>query len=75
MDSGIRRGSDIVKALSLGAKAVLVGRPCMYGLAVAGEQGVQSVLQNLLADMDITMTLAGEKSVRELSKTLIMKKN
>ena len=72
MDSGIRRGSDIIKALSLGAQAVLIGRPCMYGLAVAGEQGVKSVLQNLLADLDITMTLTGEKSVKKLSKTLLM---
>lgn len=71
MDSGIRRGSDIIKAMSLGAQAVLVGRPCMYGLAVAGEQGVQSVLQNLLADLDITMTLAGEKSISKLSKTML----
>jgi len=75
MDSGIRRGSDIIKALSLGAQAVLVGRPCMYGLAVAGEQGVKSVLENLLADLDITMTLTGEKSVKKLSKTLLMEEN
>src|SRR5699024_5444741 len=75
MDSGIRRGSDIIKALSLGAQAVLVGRPCMYGLAVAGEQGVKSVLENLLADLDKAMTLTGEKSVKKLSKTLLMAEN
>ncbi|MGV3487179.1 MAG: lactate 2-monooxygenase [Tuberibacillus sp.] len=72
MDSGIRRGADIIKAIALGAKAVLVGRPCMYGLAVAGEKGVKEVLQNLLADMDITMALAGEKSVKEIDKSIII---
>jgi lactate 2-monooxygenase len=72
MDSGIRRGSDIIKALALGAKAVLVGRPCMYGLAVSGERGVKEVLQNILADMDITMALAGEKAVRELNKSILI---
>ena len=71
MDSGIRRGSDILKALALGAQAVLVGRPCMYGLATAGEQGVQEVLQNLIADLDITMTLSGQKSVRAISRSLL----
>ncbi|UJL46065.1 lactate 2-monooxygenase [Virgibacillus sp. NKC19-16] len=71
MDSGIRRGADVVKAIALGAKAVLVGRPCMYGLAVAGEQGVTEVLQNMIADMDITMALAGENSVSQLNKTVL----
>ncbi|MEK4026869.1 MULTISPECIES: alpha-hydroxy-acid oxidizing protein [unclassified Sporosarcina] len=50
MDSGIRRGSDVIKAIALGAKAVLVGRPHMYGLAVAGQQGAKEVLQNIVAD-------------------------
>lgn len=72
MDSGIRRGSDIVKALALGAQAVLVGRPCMYGLAVAGEKGVKEVLQNLLADLDITIALAGERSVRDINSSILI---
>src|SRR5699024_4554838 len=46
MDSGIRRGSDVIKAMALGADAVLVGRPLMYGLAVSGQQGVKKVLNN-----------------------------
>lgn len=71
MDSGIRRGSDVMKALALGAKAVLVGRPCMYGLAAAGEQGVREVLRNLVADLDITMALAGQTSVQKLSGKLV----
>ncbi|HEX7065467.1 MAG TPA: lactate 2-monooxygenase [Bacillales bacterium] len=72
MDSGVRRGSDIIKALALGAKAVLVGRPCMYGLAVAGEKGVKTVLQNLIADTDIMMALAGEKSINKLNRSVLM---
>jgi len=47
-DSGIRRGADVVKALALGASAVLLGRPYAYGLALAGEQGVQQVIRNLI---------------------------
>lgn len=71
MDGGIRRGADVIKALSLGAKAVLVGRPCMYGLAVAGEQGVYEVLRNLLADTDITLALCGCSSIAELNESIL----
>ncbi|RFU64915.1 lactate 2-monooxygenase [Peribacillus glennii] len=73
MDSGIRRGADIVKALSLGAKAVLIGRPYIYGLALAGEEGVQQVLRNILADLDLTMALSGKKSIKELDRSLLKK--
>jgi isopentenyl diphosphate isomerase/L-lactate dehydrogenase-like FMN-dependent dehydrogenase len=65
-DSGIRAGSDIVKAVSLGAQAVLVGRPYVYGLGVGGEHGVRHVLRSLLAEFDLTMALAGCRSVSEL---------
>src|SRR5439155_11270327 len=54
-DSGIRTGSDILKALALGAQAVLIGRPYVYGLALAGAAGVRAVLQGLLAELDLTM--------------------
>ncbi|KAI1180595.1 glycolate oxidase [Nemania sp. FL0916] len=67
-DSGVRTGADIVKALALGAKAVLVGRPVMYGLGIAGKAGAKHVLASLLADLDGTMGLAGIKSVAELSQ-------
>ena len=68
MDSGIRGGADIFKALALGAKAVCVGRPYVYGLAVAGETGVTEVLQNMLTDFELTMGLSGCKNISEISR-------
>ncbi|KAI0596242.1 FMN-dependent dehydrogenase [Biscogniauxia sp. FL1348] len=65
-DSGVRTGADIFKALSLGARAVLVGRPVLYGLGIAGRDGVRHVLASLLAELDGTMLLAGVRSVRDL---------
>ncbi len=58
-DSGIRSGSDIIKALALGADAVLLGRPYVWGLALEGQQGVETVLKMILADLDLTMALCG----------------
>ncbi|KAK5628213.1 hypothetical protein RRF57_003928 [Xylaria bambusicola] len=72
-DSGIRTGADIFKALALGAKAVLVGRPLMYGLGIAGKTGVRHVLACLLADLDGTMGLAGVKSVGDLNQAILRK--
>ncbi len=67
-DSGIRTGSDVLKALALGAGAVLVGRPYAYGLAVGGAAGARRVLHNLLADLDLTMGLCGCASPAELRR-------
>jgi lactate 2-monooxygenase len=67
-DSGIRRGADVIKALALGARCVLLGRPYAYGLAVGGEEGVRDVLTNLLGDLDLTLALAGCASVAELGR-------
>jgi isopentenyl diphosphate isomerase/L-lactate dehydrogenase-like FMN-dependent dehydrogenase len=58
-DGGIRRGADVFKALALGARAVLLGRPYCWGLAIGGEPGVREVLRNLLADVELTLALAG----------------
>jgi lactate 2-monooxygenase len=71
MDGGIRHGADVVKAMALGADAVLVGRPYAYGLAVGGQEGVEQVLQHLWADTDITMALAGLSSVSDLSGSVL----
>ncbi|MDX8149851.1 lactate 2-monooxygenase [Lentzea sp. BCCO 10_0061] len=65
-DSGIRTGADIVKALALGAKAVMVGRPFAYGLAHGGQVGVKHVLRSLLADFDLTLGLSGHRSPADL---------
>jgi len=67
-DSGIRRGADVFKAMALGAKAVLVGRPYAYALALGGEEGVIEVINNLLADVDLTMGLAGCRSWKEVTR-------
>lgn len=68
MDSGIRTGSHIFKALAMGADAVLLGRPYVYGLAIAGEKGVREVIQNYRADFELTMALSGCKAVSEITK-------
>ncbi|KAB8338842.1 hypothetical protein FH972_021786 [Carpinus fangiana] len=67
-DSGIRTGSDILKALALGAKAVLIGRPYMYGLAIGGEEGVKHVLKCLLADTDNMLGNLGKTCLGDLSR-------
>lgn len=102
-DSGIRTGSDIIKALArtfktvvtfrsllradvvfphcnlrrrpaaVGADAVLVGRPYMYGLALGGQEGVEHVLRGLLADLEITMALSGRGSVEELTRDILVR--
>ena len=70
-DSGIRHGADVFKALALGARAVLLGRPYLWGLAVAGEEGVRDVLLNLVADLDLTMALSGYTCCRELDSSAL----
>lgn len=70
-DSGIRDGADILKALALGARAVLLGRPYVYGLAVGGDVGVVEVTRNLLADFDLELALSGFRAVRELDRAAI----
>jgi lactate 2-monooxygenase len=65
-DSGIRTGADVLKALALGADAVLLGRPYVYGLAMGGEAGVRHVIRGLLADLDLTLGLSGHRTPAEL---------
>ncbi|WP_034384852.1 alpha-hydroxy-acid oxidizing protein [Deinococcus sp. YIM 77859] len=66
LDSGVRTGSDVAKALALGARAVLLGRPYVYGLALAGERGVREVIGNVLAEFDLTLGLLGVGAARDL---------
>jgi 4-hydroxymandelate oxidase len=71
VDGGFRRGTDVFKALALGADAVLVARPTCWGLAVAGEDGVVDVLRILRAELENTMVLAGTRSVADISGALV----
>lgn len=71
LDSGVRTGSDVVKALALGADAVALGRPYVYGLALAGAEGVRDVIANVLAELDLTLGLSGVTSVAALSPDLL----
>lgn len=71
MDGGIRRGTDILKALALGARAVLVGRPVLWGLAVNGTQGVQHVLELLRAELELAMKLSGCPSLASITRSLV----
>lgn len=72
-DSGIRTGVDVIKALCLGAKAVLVGRPVIYGFSIDGYNGAKHVLKSLLADVWQSMGLAGIRTVRECDRSNIRK--
>ena len=71
MDGGIRGGADVLKALALGANAVLLGRPYVYGLAVGGQPGVEAVLQQLAAETDLTLALIGGTVARDLDAAWI----
>jgi lactate 2-monooxygenase len=71
MDGGIRRGADVLKALALGADAVLLGRPYAYGLAVGGQEGVETVIRYLMAETDLTLALIGGARAADLDSTWI----
>ena len=72
VDGGIRRGIDVLKALALGARAVLVGRPVLWGLTLDGADGVRAVLQHLRAELDLAMALAGCRTVADITRDLIL---
>jgi isopentenyl diphosphate isomerase/L-lactate dehydrogenase-like FMN-dependent dehydrogenase len=74
-DGGIRRGTDVVKALALGARAVLLGRPQIYGLIVGGQQGVSDVLEILRAELDRALVLMGVPDVHDLDRSWIIDRN
>lgn len=71
LDSGIRTGSDIFKAMALGADAVLVGRPYVYGLAIQKQKGVEAVIQNLQNDFELTARLSGCKNLQEINESYL----
>ena len=71
LDGGIRRGTDVLKALALGARAVLVGRPAFWGLAVNGAQGVQHMLEILRTELELAMVLSGHYSLETIDRSLV----
>jgi len=73
MDGGVRRGTDVLKALALGARAVLVGRSVLWGLALGGADGVRSVLDHLRSELELAMALAGCTSCAETGSALIQR--
>lgn len=74
VDGGIRRGTDVFKTLCLGATAVMIGRPVVYGLAVNGAHGVSHVLRILRDELDIAMALAGADDVAQLRPELLWRR-
>jgi 4-hydroxymandelate oxidase len=71
VDGGIRRGTDVVKALALGANAVFIGRPYLYGLAAAGEAGVTKVINILQREFQMAMALTGRTNVGSIDRSVI----
>jgi lactate 2-monooxygenase len=72
LDSGVRTGADVFTALALGADAVLLGRPYMYGLVLAGERGVSEVIANVIAEFDLTMALAGAADLASITRDRVV---
>ena len=71
VDGGVRRGTDIVKAVALGATAVLIGRPYCYGLSVGGSEGVRRVVEILRAELEAAMMLTGVSRLSEIERSLL----
>jgi 4-hydroxymandelate oxidase len=71
VDGGIRRGTDVLKALALGARAVMVGRPALWGLAVGGTEGAQRVIEILLAEFDSALALSGARNARDIDRSFV----
>ena len=75
VDGGVRRGTDVLKALALGARAVLIGRPYLYGLALGGEEGAHRVVEVLHQELRTSMMLAGRPSIGSIDRGLVLMRN
>jgi len=72
LDSGIRSGQDVLKALALGAKGVMIGRAYIHGLGAMGEHGVSEALRVIHAELDTTMALCGKRDVKDLDESVLL---
>lgn len=72
MDGGVRQGTDVFKALALGAKIVFMGRPALWGLAVDGQKGVENVLEIIRKDLDLVMALSGCTNLAQITRQMIV---
>ena len=75
MDGGIRSGQDVLKALALGAKGVIIGRAYIYGLGAMGEAGVTTSLEIIRKELDVTMALCGLRDIKQVSADILVKGN
>uniref|UniRef100_A0A336MQZ0 (S)-2-hydroxy-acid oxidase n=1 Tax=Culicoides sonorensis TaxID=179676 RepID=A0A336MQZ0_CULSO len=75
LDGGIRQGTDIFKALALGAKLVFIGRPAIWGLSIDGEKGVEKVIEILRKELDVTMTLMGCTKISDITRDMVVHEN
>jgi L-lactate dehydrogenase (cytochrome) len=71
LDSGIRSGQDVLKAVALGAKGTYIGRPFLYGLGAMGKEGVSLALSILRKEMDVTMALCGKRDIKDVNSSII----
>ena len=72
MDSGIRSGQDVLKALALGAKGVMIGRAYIYGLGAMGQKGVTTALDIIRTELDTTMALCGHRDINEVDRSILL---
>lgn len=72
LDGGITQGTDVLKALALGAKMVFMGRPALWGLAVDGQKGVETILSIVKHELDIAMACVGCKNIKDISSDLVV---
>ena len=72
MDGGVRSGQDVLKAIALGAKATLIGRPFLYGLGAMGEAGVTKCLELIHAELDVSMALCGKSRIQDVDRSILL---
>jgi L-lactate dehydrogenase (cytochrome) len=74
MDGGIRTGQDVIKALALGAKGVMIGRPYIYGLGAMGQAGVTMSLDIIRKELDTTMALCGQRDIKQVDSNILLQR-